>query len=70
MRTNTLKQQRANAELESIIEEFGCAMRNANFLYIAKPQVCSHDSAPRFTMSMDFAWSKYVDFCRRNPHGQ
>lgn len=67
VKRNTLKDQRTSAELELIIEEFGRAMRNASRPYIATPPDCHHDDAPRFTMSMEFAWSKYVGFCMRNP---
>lgn len=64
---NSAKQQRINAELETIIEEFGRAMRDANRACIAEEPACSHDNKPRFTLNMEFVWSKYVNFCLDNP---
>ena len=64
---STLKQQRENAELEHIIEEFGRAMRNANRAYIATPQQCLHDTQPRFTPGMHAIWSHYIVFCMEHP---
>jgi hypothetical protein len=61
---NNREQQRTSAELEAIIEEFGRAMRNAHKPYIAnyKP-VCGHDATFPFTVNMDNAWKKYVEWC-------
>jgi hypothetical protein len=64
MRKNSLKQQRINAELETIIEEFGRGMRNADTGYIARRMRCLHDIGPYFTMALQDAWAKYVEFCR------
>lgn len=60
VKSNTLKQQRESAELELIIEEFGRAMRNAEKTYVTRD---SHDGRPNFTLSMQFAWDKYLMFC-------
>lgn len=59
LKSSTLKQQRENAELELIIEEFGRAMRNANRNYI--------QSRNDFTINMTVAWYKYRRFCRSHP---
>jgi hypothetical protein len=67
MKRNNLKQQRANAELEAIIEAFGAAMRDANKQYIATTPSGTLGEVPRFTLHMSFVWAKYVDFCARNP---
>ncbi len=62
LKSNTLKQQRENAELECIIEEFGRAMRNAEKTYITQ---ATNDGKPNFTLSMKFAWDKYLVLCVR-----
>lgn len=64
---NSLKQQRISGELETIIEEFGRAMRNANRTYVSRPATCVHDSLNRMTPVMYVFWLQYLDFCRRNP---
>ena len=64
---NSKKQQRANAELETIIEEFGRAMRNAHPATISYWHKCT--PGPRFTGNMDYAWLKYVDFCEKISRG-
>ena len=56
------KEQRLDAELAGIIEEFARAMWNADRAYIAT-QIAG--CAPRFTPNMYQAWNKYVDFCDR-----
>jgi len=65
---NSQKQQKANVELEGIIEEFGRAMRDANKEYVAIPPTCSHVGV-RFTPGMAFAWERYVAWCAANPNG-
>jgi hypothetical protein len=65
VKRNSLKQQRISAELETIIEEFGRAMRNANKEYIATPLGCHHERL-RFTPRMYCVWSMYTNFCVRN----
>lgn len=67
MRRNSQKQQRINAELEGIIEEFANAMRSADRKYVTSSAACAHDVYPNFTLKMDFAWVKYIDYCLRNP---
>lgn len=67
VKLNTLKQQRTNAELETIIESFGNAMRNANREYMNRPLPCSHVAWQNFTPSMVHRWYDYLEFCRRNP---
>lgn len=62
-KVSTLKQQRENAELELIIDEFGRAMRNANPEYVARNTT---DAKPNFTLNMTFAWDKYLIFCVRS----
>ena len=62
---NSLKKQRESAELESIIDEFGKAMRNANKRYI-DARNCS-GSLIQFTLAMVSAWDKYIDFCKEHP---
>lgn len=69
MRTNTLKQQRANVELETIIEAFGQAMRHANKEYVTSSPSCSHESAIRFTPAMINAWADYIVFCQLHLNG-
>lgn len=60
LRFNTLKQQRENAELELIIEDFGCAMRSAHRPFVAERN--------DFTANMGIVWARYVEFCRNHPH--
>lgn len=62
-KVNTLKQQRENAEMESIIEEFGRAMRNAYRPFVTRPPACQHEHGPRFTPGMEAVWARYVEFC-------
>lgn len=66
---STLKQQRENAELEAIIEEFGRAMRNAYRPYIAGGgrQYCCHTVRP-FTPGMRMTFDRYVEFCMKHPN--
>lgn len=64
LKYSTLKQQRENAELELIIENFARAMRNAERSYIAGNPA---GDKPRFTPNMYWAWNEYVDFCMRHP---
>jgi hypothetical protein len=54
----SLKQQRLDAELGLIIDEFGRAMFNADKAYIAERNT--------FTPNMHFAWLKYLNFCLSN----
>jgi len=68
LKCSTLKQQRENAELELIIEEFGRAMRNASRRYVITLPGCRHDSGPRFTLGMEMAWQRYVVFCMDHPN--
>jgi hypothetical protein len=63
----TKEQQRRDAELEAIIEDFGNAMRLANRQFIARPRECWHGKGISFTPHMEVAWMNYVDFCARNP---
>ncbi len=63
-----LKSERENArdaELELIIEDMGCAMRNADPGFIAAQPACSHESALRFTPNMWRAWNEYIELCAR-----
>lgn len=62
---STLKQQRENAELELIIEEFGRAMRNAHRPYIAESPASGR---PLFTPNMYSTWNAYIDFCAAHPN--
>ena len=64
---NSLKQQRINAELGLIVDEFGRAMQSANRQWIGDAEMQTSDDVPRFTMSMKMAWYRYVYFCKRNP---
>jgi len=59
MQRNSLKQQKINAELELIIDEFARAMRSANREHIGK--------FGGFTINLAGAWWKYQEFCVRNP---
>lgn len=59
-------EQQKNGELGLIIDEFGRAMWSANREYIAAKPQCGHEDV-RFTLSMELAWNRYVDFCMRNP---
>lgn len=64
---NSLKQQRLNAGLERIIENFGNAMRDADSSYITRLPCCRHDIGARFTLRMETEWNNYVHFLRSNP---
>lgn len=64
---NSRKQQRINAELETIIEDFGNAMRNANSQWVTREPVCRHDPQVRMTYHMETAWSRYVEFLKVYP---
>lgn len=67
LRVNSLKQQRINAELEEIIEEFGRTMRSAYKPYIATyVPACKHEVQIPFTPHMEEVWEKYVDWCVRH----
>jgi hypothetical protein len=69
LKVNSLNQQRINAELEGIIEEFGQAMRNANKSYIAHYVAsCSHEKQIPFTLHMEQIWDDYRGWCRQ--HGK
>ena len=59
MKRNSLKQQRLNAELGTIIDEMGRAMWNANKEYIAT-------SESPLTLNMNAALCKFQDFCARH----
>lgn len=59
---STLKQQRENAELGLIVDEFARAMLNADRTYITQDTI---DGKPNFTLNMKFAWDKYLTFCVR-----
>lgn len=64
IRRNSKRQQRINAELEAIIEEFGRAMRAAYKPYIASyVPPCQHEQQIPFTPHMEQAWDRYVDWC-------
>lgn len=62
VKSSTLKQQRENAELELIIEDFARGMRNADRAYIASG---AHYDGRRFTPNLARAWMDYVYFCVR-----
>jgi hypothetical protein len=64
VKCSTLKDQRLNAELGLIIDEFSRAMGNADHAYIAY----HNENYIAFTTNMWTAWDKYVDFCRRNSY--
>lgn len=66
---STMAQQRENAQLELIIEEFGRAMRNAHRPYIARGprEYCCHEGV-QFTPSMEKAWRDYTEFCMKYPN--
>ena len=57
VKRNSLKQQRINAELECIIEEFAHAMRSANMEFIAE----DHGFTPR----QQAIGRKYVIFAQK-----
>jgi hypothetical protein len=64
MRVNSKEQQRINAELEAIIEEFGRAMRDAHKPFIAGyVPSCSHDEQLALTPHMKQVWCKYREWC-------
>jgi hypothetical protein len=58
IRRKTAKEQKRDAELGLIIDEFGRAMWNANKSYIA--------TYGGRTPSMDVAWNKYIYFCKEH----
>lgn len=61
------KQQAIAAELESIIEEFGCAMRDADKPYIATYQpACGHEAQLPFTLHMKIVFARYRQWCREH----
>jgi hypothetical protein len=67
IKVNSQKQQAKNAELETIIEDFGAAMRNADKFYMADSvRECGHNSLYRFTFNMEIAWKNYINWCKRN----
>ena len=66
IKRNSLKQQRVNGELELVIDEFAQAMRNADRNYVVREGEYYHENV-RFTLNMQMAWYRYVDFCQRNP---
>lgn len=66
-RLKSKKEQAVDAELGLIIDEMGNAMREANRTYVSQPPKCRHDNVPRFTLHMDLAWSRYVEFCQEHP---
>jgi hypothetical protein len=64
VRRNNKEQQRISAELETIIEEFGRAMREAYRPYIANYRpACGHVAQFPFTAYMDSVWAMYVEWC-------
>lgn len=67
LKVNTLKQQREAAELESIIEEFGRAMRSANRDFISGIMPGAPIDGPIFTLNMKASWIKYEEFCLKHP---
>lgn len=62
MKTNSLKQQRLNAELGLIIDDMGKAMWNANKEYIATANI----SVVGLTLHMREALSKFKEFCENH----
>ena len=58
VRRKTLKEQRLDGELDSIVERFARAMWSAEKSYVGE--------TGRFTTNLAMAWGQYIEFCRRN----
>lgn len=64
---STLKQQRANAQLELIIEKFAYNMRSAASRCILQEPECKHGNKYNLTMAMHETWEEYKEFLRYHP---
>lgn len=65
---NSKKQQRINAELEAIIEDFARAMRQASSRCITQEPPCKHANQYHWTMHMHETWERYKEFLRAHPN--
>ncbi len=64
---NSQKQQRINAERETIIDSFAQAMRDAASRCILQEPSCEHGNKYNLTMRMHEIWEQYKEFLRSNP---